>query len=150
MPSRPIKIENPSKIEILTIEIAIPKNKILVAGIYKPPIPSETDFTTSFETIISKLSHSYEKLILMGDFNMTTSNPVLSQFLDTFALSPLNISPTCSKNSKNPNCIDLLLTNFKPSFMKTNIFETSISGHHKLRGNNSPFMTKTLRKSIII
>ena len=29
----------------------------------------------------------------MGDFNMTTSNPVLSQFLDTFALSPLNIDP---------------------------------------------------------
>ena len=25
---------------------------------------------------------------------MTTSNPILSQFLDTFALSPLNVDPT--------------------------------------------------------
>ena len=36
LPSRTIKIENPSDIEILTIEITIRKNKILVAGIYKP------------------------------------------------------------------------------------------------------------------
>ena len=33
LPSRAIKIENPSGIEILTIEITICKNKILVAGI---------------------------------------------------------------------------------------------------------------------
>ena len=124
MPSRTIKIENPSDIEILTIEVTIRKNKFLVAGIYKPPNLSETDFTTSLETIISKLSNSYEKSILMGDFSMTASNPTLSQFLDTFALSPLNIDPTCFKNSKNPSCIDLSLTNFKHSFMKRNIFET--------------------------
>ena len=98
LPSRTIKIENPSDIEIVTIEVTIRKNKILVAGIYKPPNRSETDFTTSLETIISKLSNSYTKLILMGDFDMTTSNPILSQFLHTFALSPLNIDPTCFKN----------------------------------------------------
>ena len=37
LPSRPIKFENPSDVEILTIEITIRKYKILVAGIYKPP-----------------------------------------------------------------------------------------------------------------
>ena len=132
LPSRTIKFENPSDIEIMTIEITISKNKILVAGIYKPPNLSETDLTTSLDTVISKLSNSSEKLTLMGDFNITTSNPVLSHFLDMFALSPLNINPTCFKNSKNPSCIDLLLTNFKPSFMKTNIFETGISDHHKM------------------
>ena len=63
---------------------------------------------------------------------MVTSNPILNQFLDTFAPSPLSIDPTCFKNSKNPSCINLLLANFKPSFMKTNIFETGISDHHKM------------------
>ena len=91
LPSRTIKIDNPSDIEILNIELTIHKNKILVAGIYKPPNLSETDFTATPETIIRKLSNSHEKLILMGNFNMTTSNPILSQFLDTFALSPLLI-----------------------------------------------------------
>ena len=130
LPSLTLKIENRSDIEILTIEITIRKNKILVAGIYKPPNPSETDFTTNLETIISMLSNNYEKLIHMGDFNMTTSNPILSQSLD--ALSPLNIDPTCFMNSKNPSCMDLLLTNFKPSFMKANVFETGIPHHHKM------------------
>ena len=37
LPSRTIKIENPSDIEILTIEITIRKDKILVAGIYTQP-----------------------------------------------------------------------------------------------------------------
>ena len=37
LPSRTIKIENPSDTEILTIEVTIRKNKFLVAGIYKPP-----------------------------------------------------------------------------------------------------------------
>ena len=55
------------------MEITICKNKNLVAGLFKPPNLSETDFTTSLETIISKLSNSYEKLILMGDFYMTTT-----------------------------------------------------------------------------
>ena len=53
--SRTIKVENLSDIEILTLEITIRKNKIIVARIYKPPKLSETDLTTNLETIISKL-----------------------------------------------------------------------------------------------
>ena len=59
---------------MLTIEITIHKNKILVAEIYKPPNLSETDFTTNLETIISKLSSKYKKLTFMRDFNITTNN----------------------------------------------------------------------------
>ena len=44
--------------------------KIFVPGIYKPPNLCETDFTTSHEKIISKLSNSYEKLILMGEMSI--------------------------------------------------------------------------------
>ena len=63
---------------------------------------------------------------------MTTSNPILNQFLDKFVLSPLNIDPTCFKNSKNPICIDLLLTDFKRIFVKTTVLETGISNHNKI------------------
>ena len=34
----------------------------------------------------------------MGDFNMTLSNPNMSQFADTFSLSPLNTDPTYFNN----------------------------------------------------
>ena len=59
----------------------------------------------------------------MGDFN----NPNRNQSLGTLALSPLNTETTSFKNSKNPSCINLLLTNFKPSFIETGIFD-----HHKI------------------
>ena len=42
-------------------------------GCHKCMIPN-------LETIISKLSSKYEKLIYMGDFSMNTTNPILSQF----------------------------------------------------------------------
>ena len=70
LPSQTIKIANRSDIAILTIEKKIRKNNILVAGIYKSSNLIETDFTTKLETIISKLSNKYEKLNLMGDFNV--------------------------------------------------------------------------------
>ena len=53
-PSQNVKIKNTSGIEVLTIEIAIRKNKILLAVIYKLANLSETDFTTNLENIISK------------------------------------------------------------------------------------------------
>ena len=59
------KVENPSDIEILTIEITINKDKVLVAGIYKPPNLSETDSTTSLGTALIKLSNEHAKLILV-------------------------------------------------------------------------------------
>ena len=87
----------------MTMEITIRKIITLVAGIYKPLNISENNFTASLETITSKISNKYEKLILMRDFKITTSNQILWQFLDTFALSPLNFDPTYFKNPETPS-----------------------------------------------
>ena len=72
---------------------------------YKPPNLSETNFTTSLESNIGKLLNNNKKSVLMEDFNMTTGNPSLSQFVDSFALSPLNTDPTCFRNAKKVSCI---------------------------------------------
>ena len=42
--------------------------------------------------------------------------------------------PTCYKNPKNPNCIDLFLTNYPRSFHDTCLYETGLSDFHKLVG----------------
>ena len=121
LPSRTIKVVNPSDIEILTIKITICKNKVFVTEIYKRPNLIETDFTTSLETIISKLSKRYEKLILMGDFNMTISNPVLSLFLDTFALPTLNIDTDLFQEFKRSKLYGIDISNlvlWKQTFSK--------------------------------
>ena len=93
MPSQTIKNEITSDIEIVTIKITICKNNFVV-GMYKSSNLSETNFTTSLETITSKLSNKCEKLILMEYFNITTGNPNLSHSLDTVKLSLLNTDPT--------------------------------------------------------
>ena len=52
---RAIKIENPSNIQILTINVNMRKNKVLLVRTYKSSNLSETDFTTNLQTIISNL-----------------------------------------------------------------------------------------------
>ena len=39
---------------------------------------------------------------------------------------------TCFKNLEKPSCIDLILTNFCNSFLKSQTFETVLSDFHKL------------------
>ena len=78
-------------IEIRTIETTIRKNKTLAAGIYKSLTLSETDFTTSLETIISKLLNKYKKINCYGGFQYDYEYELI---LDTFALSPLSTDST--------------------------------------------------------
>ena len=66
----------------------------------------------------------------MGDFNMTPSNPKLSELIERFTL----ISEPTRFKSINSTCIDNFLTNKKTCFMKTLTFETGVSDHHKLIG----------------
>ena len=68
----------------------------------------------------------------MGDFIMTTPNPLLHELFDNFNMFSLNNERTCFKSIINPKCIDLILTNFKNHFMKSSTFETGISDFHKL------------------
>ena len=62
---------------------------------------------------------------------MSTENPNLNNFMCSFGLESLINSPTCYK-SINPTCIDLILTNKKNHFMKSDTYETDLSDHHKL------------------
>ena len=79
---------------------------------------------------------------------MITINPALSQFLDFgyICISPLNIDPSCFENSKNLSCIDLLPTNFKPSFIKTTLFEAGISEHISTRESSKTKYYRDYRK----
>ena len=62
---------------------------------------------------------------------MTTENTKMEQLLNTFSLESLITSPTCFK-SVTPTCIDLILTNHKQNFMKSQTFVTGIPDFHAL------------------
>ena len=69
--------------------------------------------------------------MLIGDFSMTTENENLEVFMNSFGLECLIKKPMCFQ-SKNPSCIDLILTNNKDLFKYSNVLEVGISDHHSL------------------
>ena len=74
----------------------------------------------------------------MGDFNVDVSDSSMTSFCTLFTICTLfklkNIvkEPTCYKNLENPSCIDLFLTNCPRSFHNTCLYETGLSGFHRL------------------
>ena len=67
--------------------------------------------------------------MLVNDFNMTIENKNLEVFINWFGLECLIKKPMCFQ-SKNPNHIDLILTNKKYLFKNSNVLEAKISNHH--------------------
>ena len=73
----------------------------------------------------------------MGDLNIDTSDKTkdtscyLSDLCDTFSLKNILAGKTCFKKTTSTS-IEILLTNRPRSFLKTGIYETGLSDHHKL------------------
>ena len=120
-------------LEILVLESKLSKTNWLVLGTYKPPSLSDIAFTFEISNILTFYRSTHDNILLMGDFNMTTNNPKLSELIADHELCKLISEPTCFK-SINPNCIANFLTDKKTRFMKTLTFEAGVSDHHKLIG----------------
>ena len=70
-------------------------------------------------------------MLILGDFNMEMNDNALALLVEAYKLYSLVKGSTCFK-SKRGRCIDLMLTNRKPSFMESQSFETGFSDHHNL------------------
>ena len=125
--------------EVILFEFSVSKKKWLLLGNYRPSSQDDLSFMNKLNLALIFFSPIYENLFLLGDFNLSTENPNLKNFMCSFDLESLINSPTCYK-STNPSCIDLILTK-KNHFMKPAAFETGLSNHHKL-------ITTVLRKTI--
>ena len=117
--------------EIIVFEFSVSNKKWLLLGNYRPPSQNDLSFISELNLALNFFSPIYENFVLLGDFNLSTENPNLKNFMCSFDLESLINSPTCYK-STNPSCIDLILTNKKNHFMKSATFETGLYDHHKL------------------
>ena len=70
--------------------------------------------------------------LIVGDFNSEMTESTMENFCGTYHLHNLIKAPTCFKKSDKPSSIDLLLTNFPKSFLKSQTLETGLSDFHKL------------------
>ena len=70
--------------------------------------------------------------MLPGDFNPCADDDTMKNFWSSYGLHSLIKQPICYKNSQNPDCIDLILTNKDKSFQSTCVMETGLSDFHRM------------------
>ena len=121
--ARRVEYNSLCNIESICLELNLRKRKWLVIGIYKPPSYSEEAIIKSLFSCLTNATKEFENIVLLGDFNMTAENTKMEQLLNTFSLESLITLPTCLK-SVTPTSIDLILTNNKQYFMKSQTLMT--------------------------
>ena len=82
----------------------------------------------AMSTYLDLHSTTYEKVLILADFNVGIEEKRMKAFCDKCSLISLIKQPTCYKNLNNPTCIDLILFNTTPrSFQSACDIETRLS-----------------------
>ena len=132
IPSRKLtKMKIPSDIQLIPVEINLKKQKWLLLSIYRPQWCGKTYFLDQLGNVYDFYSKNLPNVLINGDFNMEPTDKEMQDFMTKYKLYSLINSPTCYKTS-NPRCVDLILTNKKYSFQKSQTFETGESDHHHM------------------
>ena len=96
------------------------------------PFQSAIYLTLPLDRVLDSYLTTYDKYILVGDFNREINDTHMNNFMVNFGLNNIVKDKTCFKNPNNPSCIDLFLTNKPRSFQHTTTFDTGISDFHKM------------------
>ena len=126
------KHEFPENIEGMFIEINLRKSKWLLFGTYHPPSQNDNFYFNNVGCALEIYTQTYDKIILVGDFNMEEEEIILENFMELYNLRNLVKEKTCFKSVENPSCVDLFLTNCVKSFQNTKVISTGISDCHKM------------------
>ena len=82
IPSRRLNdLKIPSNIQIIPFEINLRTEKWLVASIYNAPSQKNKYFIWYLTNLLELYCSRYEKVIILGDFNMQVGNRVIQDFL---------------------------------------------------------------------
>ena len=112
--------------EIILSEFSVSNKKWLLLGNCRPSSQNDLSFINELNLALNFFSPVYENFVLLCDFNLSTENPNLKNFMCSFHLESLIESPTCYQ-STNPICTGLILTNKKNHFMKSATFVAGLS-----------------------
>ena len=132
IPSKTVYVSNDNSFEGIFLEINLRKKKWLLCFSYNPKkILIETHLSNISKVLDANLA-KYDQYLLIGDLNSETTEPIMSEFCDTYSLKSLVKEATCFKNPERPTCIDLMLTNSPRSFQNSMVVETGLSDFHKM------------------
>ena len=116
-----------SPIESFYVELNLRNNKWLINCSYNPHKSLIGKDLDAVSKTLDLHSSTYNKIILLGDFNTEIDDQHMQSFCDNYSLKR---QPTCYKNFGKPTCIDLILTNMLRSFQSTCVIEIGLSDFH--------------------
>ena len=117
-------------IEGFNIELNLRNDKWLLNCSYNPHKNNTGNHLKVLSDFLDSHSSAYEKVLILGDFNVEVDYQNMKKFCDSYSLTSLIKQPTCYKNPSHPKCIDLILTNVPRSFQTTCVIETGLSDFH--------------------
>ena len=66
-------------IEILSLELRLLNSKWFITGTYKPPSQNEPTYVSEIQKLLTYYRSSYDKILLLSDFNMSFSNKSMKE-----------------------------------------------------------------------
>ena len=110
IPSNLLAFED-KPIESLFIKLNLQTTKILINCSCKPHKSEIKKHLTALRNSLDLHSSKYEKILILGDFNVEIEKEDIKSFCENYNLKSLIKQPTCYKSPNKPTCIDLILTN---------------------------------------
>ena len=95
----------PADTQIIVFEINLRKEKWLFVAIYKPPSLNSQYFLDTLSDLLDFYSNHYDNKVILGDFNLKPTDPLMMTFLNEHDLINLIKNNTCFKGEGS--CIDL-------------------------------------------
>ena len=81
----------------------------MLLATYHPPSQPDQYYFDSINTALDMYACSYDKVLLVGDFNAQVNETCISNFIYQNHLKNIVKEHTCFKNLENPTCIDLFI-----------------------------------------
>ena len=137
-------------IEGFYVEINLHKKKWLLPCSYNPDKGNINNHLAALSKSLDIYSSEFDHVIVLGDFNVGIDNNEMKDFCLNYNLKSLICVPTCYKNTDNPSCIDLVLTNSPGSFQSSCAIETGLSDFHKMMVTVMKTSFQKLKPRVII
>ena len=119
-------IEKNCSVESISIELNLRKKMWVINCTYNASNSNICDHLRNLGKSLETLPTNYDKVFLMGDFNVDEANIHIKDFCNLYKLKNLIKVPTCFKSPDNPKTINLILTNSVRSFQNSCALETGL------------------------
>ena len=107
----------PAGTQIIVFEINLRKEKWLLVAICKPPSLNSQYFLDTLSDLLDVYSNHYHNKVILGDFNLKSTDVLMMTFLNEHDLINLIKNNTSFKGEDS--CIDLILTNRNSTSFET-------------------------------